>query len=208
MTLRSTLTAIARQLDLDPATFREYFQHVSFGGNDAGTGMWKEGPSWEVDGKLLYALVRMLQPDRILEIGTNHGGSATYMAAALSIESPLGRITTVDINPEAGQHIPDHLRPYVEVVIEDANDFVKRPDVGGYDFIFEDGNHSAYQVHVIYERLSKLLRPGGVIVSHDAAMPGVSEYIEYGIKAGGHDMPPVYLLPPSPCGVTVMRWEP
>lgn len=49
---------------------------------------------------ILYALVRALQPSRILEIGTRHGGSASIIAAALE-DNGRGHIVGLDPAPES-----------------------------------------------------------------------------------------------------------
>src|SRR5215470_16428651 len=46
-------------------------------------------------GAVIYRHVRETGPDRILELGTAHGASAAYMAAALE-ENGSGHIVTVD----------------------------------------------------------------------------------------------------------------
>ena len=204
MTRDEALTAIDRQLGLNSKRLLGYANEINMGGNDNGKGTWLEGPSWEVEGQILYALVRALKPKRILEIGTNHGGSTTYMAQACA-HNLSGHVTTVDIRPQAGYHIPPHLRDWVTVECEDANLFVARSETRDYDFIFEDGNHSKYQVHVVYQNVHTLLKPGGVIISHDAAVEGVKDYIRYGIEAAGFEYPPMYVVEPSPCGFTVMQ---
>jgi spermidine synthase len=111
----------------------------------------------------------------------------------------------VDINPLAGRDIPDNLRSYVTVTIADIDDYIRRDDVRDFDFIFEDGAHSEFQVHTIYERLDKLLAPGGVIVSHDAAVEGVRDFIAAGIRKGIGVEVPVYTVDPSPLGFSVYR---
>jgi predicted O-methyltransferase YrrM len=153
---------------------------------------------------VLYALVRALRPARALEMGTHMGGSATHIAQALA-DNRKGHLTCVDINPLAGRDIPDNLRSYVTVTIADIDAYIRRDDVGGFDFIFEDGAHSEFQVHTIYERLDKLLAPGGVIVSHDAAVEGVRDFIAAGIRKGIGVEAPVYTVDPSPLGFTVYR---
>ena len=204
MTRDEALTAIAAQLGLKAKELIRHANRDDLGGDDNKMGSWINGISWAVEGQILYALVRSLKPERILEIGTNYGGSATHMGMGC-YDNKIGHITSIDINAASGSHIPDQLREWITVVIEDANLYVVKPEVKDFDFIFEDGNHSKHQVHVIYENLHKLLKPGGIIISHDAAVEGVGEYIRYGIEAAGHPYPPMYVVEPSPCGFTVMR---
>lgn len=173
-----------------------------------------------IDGKVLYAIVRTLKPQRLLEIGTAQGGTAGHIALALKhnyedydIE---GHLLTVDIDNTAGLYnMPQFLRDYATSVHADANLYIEQ--LSEYDFIHEDGNHSAYQIHKVYQRVqSGLLAAGGVILSHDAlmfsdieGMDSIGEYIHYGIRSAGLTFPPVEYLhcAPSPCGYTLYRRE-
>ena len=156
--------------------------------------------------KVLYALVRVLKPSVCLEIGTSHGDGTMCIASALQKndqENEWGVVITVDINPDIGQHfLPDLAEEYVRVVNQDANVYVENN--GAFDFIFEDGNHSIHQVQTVYTHLDHLLSPGGIIVSHDAAMDGVGAYIREGQLKAGYDLP-VYVIDPLPWGYTVYR---
>ncbi len=59
-----------------------------------------------------YALVRAAQPDHIVETGTQLGLGSCAMAAAL-LRNGHGRLTTIDIDPEAGHLISD---PWASVI--------------------------------------------------------------------------------------------
>jgi len=53
-----------------------------------------------------YALVRAMQPDHVVETGTQLGLGSCAIAAAL-LENGHGRLTTIDIDPEAGYLIEE-----------------------------------------------------------------------------------------------------
>ena len=196
MNRTETLTAIAEQLGIPIYEF-DLYMHLDV--------QQRGSMSYLIDGQILYALVRALQPDRVLELGTHLGGSATHIAQAL-MDNGSGSLICVDINPLAGSEIPEALQALrVEIIIADIDEYIRRPDVGGFDFIFEDGGHSEFQVHTIYERLDKLLAPGGVIVSHDAAVEGVRDFIAAGIRKGIGQDAPTYVIDPSPLGMTVYQ---
>jgi predicted O-methyltransferase YrrM len=203
MNLSDALEAIAGQLDISASDLLTYAQEDT---RPSGSMPYVE------ECQVLYALVRALKPRRVLEMGTHKGGSATHIAAALQQNYEENRtehrpyVTCVDINPNAGSDIPPGLLGrYVLMEITDIDEYIRRPGVSHFDFIFEDGAHSEFQVHTIYERLDKLLAPGGVIVSHDAAVEGVRDFIAAGIRKGiGVDVP-VYTVDPSPLGFTVYR---
>ena len=195
MKLQTALTDIAEQLGL-PMYQLDLYMRLDV--------QQKGSLSYLVDGQFLYTLMRALRPARVLELGTHMGGSAIHIAQALA-DNEHGHLTCVDINPKAGRDIPEALSPYVTIEIADIDEYIRRGDVGGFDFIFEDGAHSEFQVHTIYERLDKLLAPGGVIVSHDAAVEGVRDFIAAGIRKGIGVEVPVYTVDPSPLGFTVYR---
>jgi hypothetical protein len=58
-----------------------------------------------------YALIRCLRPEHVVETGTDKGLGSCVAAAAL-LRNGSGRLTTVDVNPEAGLLIG---RPYSDV---------------------------------------------------------------------------------------------
>lgn len=152
--------------------------------------------------KVLYALVRALKPFQALEIGTSHGDGTMCIAAAMQ-RNEYGIVSTVDINPDIGQHFIPELLPRVAVYTADANTWI----ADGYrrfDFIFEDGNHSVHQVQAVYQHLDHLLSQGGIIVSHDAAIDGVGAYVREGQMKAGFDLP-VYVIDPLPWGYTIYR---
>lgn len=158
---------------------------------------------WDGDNerKVLYALVRALKPRVCLEIGTSHGDGTMCIARALE-RNEWGMVVTVDTNPDIGQHFRSELLHRVSISNQDANIFVEHHH--DFDFIFEDGNHSIHQVQAVYSRLDKLLSPGGIIVSHDAAVEGVGDYVREGQMKAGYDLP-VYVIDPLPWGYTVYR---
>lgn len=163
--------------------------------------------SKEYDGdnerKVLYAIVRALKPFRCLEIGTSYGDGTMCIATALEANDN-GFVYTVDINPDIGQHFtPELVEKRIRIFTEDANLFVTDPN-RSFSFIFEDGNHSPYQVHQVYKHLPTLLRPGGIIISHDAAIEGVRDYVRQGQMSAGYDLP-VYVIDPCIWGMTVYR---
>ena len=170
---------------------------------------------FENDGRLLYALVRELEPDAILEIGTLHGGSASHMAAALE-RNEWGKLVTVDISPTSSlKNMPED---YMDRIIAysgiDAGLWIHNGvqkwimDDGfnhRFDFIHEDSSHEPHVVHSVYHCLPQLMSKGGVILSHDACT-GVGDDVLGGIHAAGYPKPLVVCLDNSP-GFSVMKFK-
>lgn len=172
---------------------------------------------YAADGKFLYALIRALKSARVLEIGTAYGGSARHILEALEANGQ-GALWCIDINPDSRlDGIPEKIKHRVRLYHDDAtlllehwaNEIFPFSIEGNfrYDFIHEDGPHSIHSVHAIYNLLPKILKPDGVIVSHDIGT-GVRDDILQGIKNAGFETPPLYIYDGSPCGFSVMRYEP
>ncbi len=100
--------------------------------------------SGHVQGRLLEMLVRMLRPQRILEIGTFTGYSAICMARGLG---DGGELHTIEVNDEleefaAGYFVRSGLSDRITQHIGSALDIV--PSLGRFDLIFIDGDKREY----------------------------------------------------------------
>jgi predicted O-methyltransferase YrrM len=118
-------------------------------------------------GQFLALLVRALQAKRCLEVGTFTGYSTLVVALALPED---GRVTACDVSEEwtsiaqrywqeAGManKIALHLAPALETL----DRLIAQGEVGQYDFAFIDADKTNYWNY--YERVLRLLRPGGLI---------------------------------------------
>jgi predicted O-methyltransferase YrrM len=217
MTFEDVLTNIAEKFGLDSYDLIGYSYEDEISGWDGGYGEWPIGSIWTVEGRILYALIRALKPQRIIEIGTNVGCGASHIAAALK-ENGDGVLLSFDnaksivIPPdktgytavyEQGGLIPDDLREYVELVNADALEYL-REYVGEVDFIFEDGDHSVDSTREAWAMGVPKLSLGGVMISHDAGHFLVGEAIRQGIQEAGYT-PMIYEVQPSDCGLAVYR---
>ncbi len=139
----------------------------------------------EAEGRRLYDHLRSTGARDVLELGSAHGASAAYMAAALD-EGGGGSVTTVD-HAEALHDPPPEatlasagLAHLVRVVrIEDSSytwwlkDQVEaRSDEAGncepaYDFCYVDGAHNWTIDGLAVVLVEKLLRPGGWLLLDD-----------------------------------------
>ena len=98
---------------------------------------------WET-GRLLAVLVRALDPQLVLEVGTAIGYSTLHMAEALD----RGRIVTIERDPERVRQASDFLsragvRDKVDIVEADAMQAIEELD-GPFDFIFLDASKDEY----------------------------------------------------------------
>lgn len=111
-----------------------------WGGQDTRPDRWGYLSLFEGEGKLLYAITRFLKPERVLEIGTADGCSATHILAALE-KNGAGRLVSLDISEGAGSRIPETLRARWEFVHTDALVWTKEHPHERFDMVIEDGSH-------------------------------------------------------------------
>jgi caffeoyl-CoA O-methyltransferase len=124
-----------------------------------------------LEGRFLTAVVAMLRPKAVLEIGTFTGYSALSMAEALP---PDGRIITCDISEEhvtiGRQHIA--ASPYadrIEIRVGPAIETVATLD-GPFDLVFIDADKPGYLGY--YEAVLPKLSPDGVILADNVLWSG------------------------------------
>ena len=127
--------------------------------------------SGHLQGRLLKMLVRMVRPERILEVGTFSGYSAICMAEGLG---DGGLVYTYEIDDE----LEDFTRPWIEgssvadkirFIIGDAVKEAPRLGVE-FDMVFLDGDKRTYIE--AYEMALKVLRPGGFILADNTLWDG------------------------------------
>jgi SAM-dependent methyltransferase len=130
----------------------------------------------------IYFLTMGLRPRRVLEIGTNVGGSALYIAAALKRLASDGDLVTVDIvdvnHPTAAPWVDFGMEnspsQYAEILKLDNITFYKSDSIeflekcnDKFDMIFLDGDHSPRTVYKEISIALENLNEDGVILLHD-----------------------------------------
>jgi caffeoyl-CoA O-methyltransferase len=125
----------------------------------------------KLEGRLLTALVAMLRPRQVLEIGTFTGYSALSMAEALP---PDGRIITCDISEEHVAIAREHIAatPYadrIEIRVGPAQQTVESLP-GPFDLVFIDADKTGYLGY--YEAVLPKLAPDGVILVDNVLWSG------------------------------------
>ena len=127
--------------------------------------------SGHLQGRILKMLCRMIQPVRILELGTFTGYSALCMAEALA---PDAEIHTIEIDDE----IEDFARTYfdrspykdrIHLYIGDAMKVVPQID-GLFDLVFIDADKRHYTDY--YNLVFDRVRPGGFILADNTLWDG------------------------------------
>ena len=127
--------------------------------------------SGHMQGKLLEMISCMMQPERILEIGTYTGYSAICMARGLKKN---GKLFTIDHNPELEEFtrsffLEAGLSDKIEYLIGEAVDIL--PTLKGpFDLAFIDADKENYKFY--YEQVLEKLKPGGVILADNVLWSG------------------------------------
>lgn len=127
--------------------------------------------SGPVQGQFLQFIVRMLQPKRILEIGTFTGYSAICLAKSLS---EGGRLTTIEANRE----YEDLIRCYfckaqvnnkIDLIFGDAKQVI--PNLTDcFDLVFIDADKISYPVY--YDLVIEKVNVGGFILADNVLWEG------------------------------------
>lgn len=120
-------------------------------------------------GQLLAVLVRALNAQCVLEIGTSNGYSTLWLASAASAIG--GRVTTVELSPfkadlAAANFVRAGLDSCIEQVLEDAGAVLARQGSATVDLLFLDSERPEYPGW--WPDLRRVLRPGGLLVVDNA----------------------------------------
>jgi predicted O-methyltransferase YrrM len=191
-------------------------------------GTFPIGSIFKEEGEILYSMIRAINPQSVIEVGTWYGCSATHMAKALmDLQSKIkiyaidnafdGRALEWDSGNCAtiGSLIPDIYRPYVDIHLANMEDeIIKFPD-NSVDFIFEDSAHTYYTTHFMAMQAQRVLKPGGFFTFHDVLCSHIngvfhegviSEVMQKGLKdAGIFDEVNTCLVNPSTFGLGI--WQ-
>lgn len=128
--------------------------------------------SGHMQGQLLKMLCQMIQPQRVLEIGTFSGYSALAMASGMPEGS---RLYTFEINDEQ----EDFTRPWlegspwadrIEFIIGDVTQILPYLGIEGFDLAFIDANKRDYCGY--YNFVLPYLRPGGWLIADNTLWDG------------------------------------
>jgi len=131
------------------------------------------------DGRLLRLLAEAMGAKKVVEIGTSNGYSGLWLCLALRATG--GHLTTFDIDPKRIKMARKNFEKagvgqLVTIVPGDAHETVRQLE-GPLDLVFIDADKPGYLDYL--QKLRPLVRPGGLIVSHNMHRPAPDpEYIE------------------------------
>ena len=120
-------------------------------------------------GNLLQVLIKLHQPDRILELGTAVGYSTLWLA-----EDYSGEIVTIELKEKEAQAASNFFTSFgydnIELLTGDALEIMPTLE-GSFDFIFLDAAKGQYPNFL--EISKKLLAEGGLLVADDVLFKGM-----------------------------------
>ena len=118
-------------------------------------------------GQFMALLIELIGARRAIEIGTFTGYSSICIARAMG---PAGRLVCCDISEEytavarrywAEAGIADRIELKLAPALATLDGMLAAGAAGQYDFAFIDADKTGYDAY--YERILKLLRPGGLV---------------------------------------------
>jgi predicted O-methyltransferase YrrM len=129
---------------------------------------------WELDQML--AVVEREQPKRILEVGSWDGGTLWHWLQiaeeVVSIDDGMRRAE--DWKQWADDANTDLI--LLQGLSQDAELIEKARELGPYDFIFIDADHTYPAVHADWVNFSPMIAEGGVFAFHDTQHIGDPSY--------------------------------
>jgi predicted O-methyltransferase YrrM len=134
---------------------------------------------------MLYALVRGLRPERVLEIGVRWGGGARIIASALE-DNKHGSAVGIDPMPEAFGIPERQLHGRYRLVAGFSPQATKEAVAllgGPPNLVLVDAMHTGDAVHADFLGLLPFLDDGAHLLFHDAFHQGVSSAIQEVIDA-------------------------
>lgn len=127
--------------------------------------------SGHFQGRLLSMLSKMIQPERILEIGTYTGYSALCLAEGLKEN---GKLITIDVNAQLEDFVREYFdgSPYANQIdyrIADATQLIPQLEEL-FDLVFIDADKQNYinYYHLVFDKV----KPGGYIFSDNVLWSG------------------------------------
>jgi hypothetical protein len=112
-----------------------------------------------------HAIVRAVQPDHVVETGTHLGLGSCVIAAAL-LRNGHGRLTTIDVDPDAGYLIGEPWASVIDRRIGSSIDLLGA--LQGVDIFLHDSLHTHdYETREL-TAVEPNLRPGAIALSDNA----------------------------------------
>lgn len=162
---------IERHIDSEPEHLKSLYRDANL------SLLYTRMMSGHLQGRLLYMITRMINPRRVLELGTYAGYSTLCIAEGLKDDA---RIDTVEIDDELEKFLKDHFSSSIygskiNLHIGDALTIVPRLAAQGvqWDMAYIDADKRAYPEY--YEMLMSMMPAGSWIIADNTLWSGKVE---------------------------------
>jgi predicted O-methyltransferase YrrM len=123
-----------------------------------------------------YAIVRARRPAHVVETGVDKGLGSCVLAAALlrnAAEGAPGRVTSIDINPEAGYLA--RVAPYADVIDLVVGDSIATINALAtpVDLFLHDSDHAWQHEENEFRTVEQKLAPGAILLTDNATATDV-----------------------------------
>lgn len=145
--------------------------------------------------EVLCAMIAALEPHVLIETGTFEGRTTAAFYDTLVKCEHASFLYSVEHDPQRYEHVAAALpewpqtmgRVAVQIVNQDALEFLKGMLTNSVDFVFLDDCHEAAHVAKELVECQRIVRSGGVITGHDVV--GQFGLGELFLRAGGIVLP-------------------
>ncbi|MGH3735977.1 MAG: O-methyltransferase [Micromonosporaceae bacterium] len=128
-----------------------------------------------------YAMIRARKPKHVVETGVDKGLGTLVIAAALlrnAEEGHPGRVTSMDINPEAGYLVRPPWSEVVDLVIGDSQQSITELTTP-VDLFLHDSDHAPERERGEFEKVEPMLAPGALLLTDNVnATDVLAQYAE------------------------------
>jgi predicted O-methyltransferase YrrM len=118
-----------------------------------------------------YALVRAMKPNLVIETGVHHGVGALVLSSAILRNQAFGvsgKYLGTDINPLAGELLPDCFDGVSEVIIGDSLETLRSLGDRRIDIFINDSDHSSSYELEEYEAILPRLQINSIILGDNS----------------------------------------
>jgi predicted O-methyltransferase YrrM len=123
-----------------------------------------------------YAIIRARKPQHVVETGVDKGLGTVVIAAALlrnAAEGHPGRVTSIDINPEAGYLVrTEPWRSVVDLVISDSQQAIGELECP-VDIFLHDSDHAPDRERAEFEKVEQKLTGDALLLTDNVTATDV-----------------------------------
>lgn len=206
MNLHEGLHLVADYLLLDDVRLIDYAEQDQIGGwdYDAYKHNWPCGSIFGIEGQILYALAREYRPEQVVMMSIMTGGCALSHIAAGLLET-AGRVVCVDSERNAAYLTRAEYAPVIDFAVIYGIEYLRSAPDSSIDILFDDLPKSIDTGAEIARQAQRVLRPGGLLIVHDAAHFLVGATIQEGLRRGGINDHLTVKIDDTDCGLAIWK---